>query len=210
MTTKYEEMAKDEDMVRRMEDYAVALCNTIDRNTVLFFPSYMMMDRFISDGVTSRILKKIHIEKKGMPQSDLMDAVQEFKESSEKGAVLFAVMGGRISEGIDFPDKELEVAIIAGIPYPRPTARQRAFLHYYEIKFGNGWEYTVKVPATRKLMQAIGRLIRTETDIGIAVIMDKRAQQFSDRLEVEMTDLPVNEVLHFFNQHDTTHIKIIK
>ena len=92
-------------------------------------------------------------------------------------------MGGRISEGIDFPDKELQVALLAGIPFPKPTAKQRALLHYYEMKFGKGWEYTVKVPASRKMLQAIGRLIRNETDVGVAFILDKRAKQFDDRIE---------------------------
>jgi DNA excision repair protein ERCC-2 len=159
------------------------------------------MDRFIGDGILNRIRRKVHVEKRGMAQNDLMDEVVKFKGSSEEGAVLFAVMGGRISEGIDFPDRELEAAIVAGIPYPKPTAKQRALLHYYEVKFGRGWEYTVKAPVTRKLLQAIGRLIRTETDVGVAVILDRRANQFSDRLEVTSTEFVVNEVLNFFVRH---------
>jgi len=200
VTTKYEEMIKDEEMVQRMEDYTVALCNVLDRNIVVFFPSYMLMDRFLQDGILNRIHKKVHLERRGMSQSDLMNIVDEFKESAGEGAVLFAVMGGRISEGIDFPEQELEAAILAGIPYPKPTAKQRALLHYYEIKFGKGWEYTVKAPATRKLLQSIGRLIRTETDVGAAIILDRRANQFSDSIPVVMSEYPVNDVLNFFKE----------
>jgi DNA excision repair protein ERCC-2 len=109
-------------------------------------------------------------------------------------------MGGRISEGMDFPDKELEVAIIAGIPYPKPTAKQRALLHYYEMKFGKGWDYTVKAPVGRKMLQAIGRLIRTEKDVGAAIVLDRRAKQFSDRFDsVESDNLP-SDLLHFFRE----------
>lgn len=197
VTTKYEEMIKDEEMVRRMEDHTVALCNVLDRNTVVFFPSYQLMDRFLQDGILNRIRRKVHLERRGMPQCDLMDAVEQFKASGE-GAVLFAVMGGRVSEGVDFPDRELEAAILAGIPYPKPTAKQRALLHYYEVKFGRGWEYTVKAPVTRKLLQAIGRLIRTETDVGVAVILDRRANQFSDRFPSYSSEHVVNDVLNFF------------
>jgi len=111
-------------------------------------------------------------------------------------------MGGRISEGIDFPDKELEMAIIVGIPFPKPTAKHRALLHYYEMKFGKGWEYTVKVPAARKMMQAIGRLIRNENDIGAAVILDKRAKQFADRIDLKDSQSVQNDVLNFFRGHD--------
>jgi DNA excision repair protein ERCC-2 len=197
VTTRYEDIIKDEGIIPKMEDHTVALCNTLDRHIVVFFPSYQLMDRFLQDGVLRRIRRKVHMERRGMPQTELMAEVEKFKSSSE-GAVLFAVMGGRVSEGVDFPDRELEVAVIEGIPYPKPTAKQRALLHYYEIKFGRGWEYTVKAPVTRKLLQAVGRLIRTETDVGAAVILDRRAQQFADRLEMSATEAPVNDVLKFF------------
>jgi DNA excision repair protein ERCC-2 len=87
-------------------------------------------------------------------------------------------MGGRISEGMDFPAEQLEIAVIVGIPYPKPTARQRGLQRYYDIKFNKGWEYTVEAPTARKLLQSIGRLIRDENDKGVAVILDRRATRF--------------------------------
>ena len=116
-----------------------------------------------------------------MSQSELMDLVTDFKSCGNgdgDGAALFSVMGGRISEGMDFPAEQLEIAVIIGIPYPKPTARQRGLQRYYDLKFGKGWEYTVQAPAARKLLQAIGRLIRNECDRGVAVILDKRAPRF--------------------------------
>ena len=201
VTTKFEEMALDEEILERMIEHTVGLCNAIDRNTVVFFQSYSLMDRFLQDGVVLRIRKPVLMEERGMPQAELMGTVSRFKQTSLRGSVLFAVMGGRISEGIDFPDKELEMAIIVGIPFPKPTAKQRALLHYYEMKFGRGWEYTVKVPAARKMMQAIGRLIRNENDIGAAVILDKRAKQFADRIDLKDSQSVQNDVLNFFKGH---------
>jgi DNA excision repair protein ERCC-2 len=200
VTTKYEEMAQDDTIVPRMEDLVVVCCNALDRNTVVFFPSYALMDRFISDGVLARIRKKVHLEERGMPQAELMSTVQSFKKATLLGQVLFAVMGGRISEGIDFPDRELQVALLAGIPFPKPTAKQRALLHYYEMKFGRGWEYTVKVPASRKMLQSIGRLIRTEKDVGAALILDKRARQFADRMDLVVAEVIPNDLLAFFKE----------
>ncbi|QLH74743.1 MAG: ATP-dependent DNA helicase [Methanomassiliicoccales archaeon] len=198
VTTKYEEMAQDDGMITRMEDHVVAICNVMSRNTVVFFPSYSMMDRFIADRTLARIKRKVHVEEKGMAQTDLMEVVSRFKGQRDEGAVLFAVMGGRISEGIDFPDKDLQVAVLVGVPYPKPTAKQRALMHFYETKFRKGWEYTVKAPTYRKMAQAIGRLIRTETDIGAAVILDRRAKQFADRMDMRAVEAPVNELVRFF------------
>lgn len=201
-TTKYEELTQDRTMIARLEAYVASLCNLLDRNTVVFFPSHSLVDQFLSDGMLLRIRRKVHIEERGMPQSELMETVAKFRKGGPKGAVLFAVMGGRISEGLDFPDRELELAVVAGVPYPKPTAKQRALLHYYEMKFGKGWQYTVKAPACRKMLQAIGRLIRTETDVGVAVILDRRAKQFSDRIELtESKDLS-SDVLAFFRERE--------
>jgi DNA excision repair protein ERCC-2 len=109
-------------------------------------------------------------------------------------------MGGRVSAGIDFPDRELEVAVIVGIPYPRPTAKQKALQYYYDIKFGKGWDYTVKAPTARRMLQSIGRLIRSEHDRGVAVILDRRALQFKEYLPglKETTD-PAEDVRDFWS-----------
>lgn len=198
VSTRYEEISRGDEMMGRLEDYVTLICNTLSRNTVVFFPSFSMMERFVSDGVARRIRRKVHREERGMSQMDLMDAVEEFRNSRGEGGVLFAVMGGRISEGLDFPDRDLEAALIVGVPYPKPTAKQRSLLHYYELKFGRGWDYTVKAPAFRKMLQAIGRLIRKEDDIGLAVILDRRAEQFSTTLEMRASDSIVGDAQAFF------------
>jgi DNA excision repair protein ERCC-2 len=200
VSTKYEEMQSSPEMVQVMEDHVVQVCNGVKRNTVVFFPSYSLMDRFLEDGVSRRISRKVYLEERGMPQLELMDVVTRFKKLEENGQVLFAVMGGRISEGIDFPEDELELAIVVGIPYPRPTAKQRALMHYYELKFRRGWDYTVKGPAIRKMQQSIGRLIRTERDVGAALVLDRRITQFADRLDLVATERPLQDIQAFFRE----------
>jgi len=109
-------------------------------------------------------------------------------------------MGGRISEGMDFPGKDLELVLLVGIPYPRPTSRQKALLNYYDKKFNKGWEYTVQAPATRKLLQSIGRLIRCEDDKGAAVILDNRSKHFKEHLDDLTVSNDVNDSLVQFFQ----------
>jgi len=110
-------------------------------------------------------------------------------------------MGGRISEGMDFPAEQLEIAVIVGIPYPKPTARQRGLQNYYDVKFGKGWEYTVQAPAARKMLQAIGRLIRNENDRGVAVILDKRAPRFHQYIkEMQESKELLSDMNRFMNQ----------
>ncbi len=70
------------------------------------------------------------------------------------------------------------MVVVVGIPYPKPTAGLKALEDYYDWKFQRGWEYAVHAPATRRLLQSIGRLIRSEKDRGIAIILDRRAVYF--------------------------------
>jgi DNA excision repair protein ERCC-2 len=113
--------------------------------------------------------------------------------------VFFCVTGGRISEGMDFPDKSLELEVILGIPYPRPTARLRALDHYYTIRFGDGYRFVSQIPAVRKLRQTVGRLIRSETDRGVAVILDRRVAGLKG-FESKPSADPVLDVAIFFNK----------
>ncbi|MEM2899814.1 MAG: ATP-dependent DNA helicase, partial [Thermoplasmata archaeon] len=199
VTTKYEDISKDDAIIPKMESYVEKICQNFERNTAVFFPSFSLMQRFLDDGIDKRIKRTLFVETRSLIQDELMEIVKNFKISGlGKSAVLFSVVGGRISEGIDFPDKELEIALIVGIPYPKPTAKQKALQYYYDLKFGKGWEYTVKAPTTRRLLQTIGRLIRNETDRGLAVILDRRATQFEAWINLRETKDPCKEIAVFF------------
>src|SRR5208282_639424 len=89
------------------------------------------------------------------------------------------VAGGRLAEGIDYPDEELEAVVMVGIPYPKPTAKRTALRQFLDATTGRGWEYTVEAPAARAIVQACGRMIRSENDRGLAIILDKRAPTFA-------------------------------
>jgi DNA excision repair protein ERCC-2 len=183
VTTRYEEWTKYPELVSRLGEHIVAITNKFDRNAVVFFPSFNILTEFIEAGLKARIKRSVYVEEQHLSQPELMETVMKFKESSEMGNVLFAVVGGRIGEGIDFPARELEIAVLVGIPYPKPTAKQRALRYYFDMKFKKGWEYTVKAPAIRRLLQSIGRLIRNESDVGCAVILDRRAVHFKEYFE---------------------------
>lgn len=203
VTSKYEDFSRDRKNLSRMKGYICDIVREIDRNTAVFFPSHNLLKMFVDSGLLTDLGRACFVEEKGMPQDELMELVSGFKRSPD-AALLLAVSGGRISEGIDFPDSELEAVVLAGIPYPKPSARTRALQHYYEIKFGKGWEYVVKAPTTRKMLQAIGRLIRSESDRGVAVILDKRAVHFSRSISVGVTRAPAMEMKSFFESKQET------
>jgi len=204
VTTKYDEINKDEKIFTRMQNYVTNICNTFPKNTIVFFPSFNIMSMFKNQIDLDNINRGIYFEEQEMSQTALMELVSDFKEhgnQNEGGATLFSVIGGRISEGMDFPAEQLEIAVIVGIPYPKPTARQRGLQRYYDIKFGKGWEYTVEAPTARKLLQSIGRLIRDENDRGVAVILDRRAPRFKKYInEIEESKKLIEDIKLFIDK----------
>lgn len=200
VTTRYEIISRDAGMVALIAERVVDICRAARRNTIVFLPSYNLLDSLLSQGIEGRIGQRVLIESRDMGQADLMRSVERFK--SERGSVFLSVIGGRISEGLDFPDETLEMVVIVGIPYPRPTAKQRALVNYYDILYRKGWDYAVRNPAVRRLLQASGRMIRSATDRGIAVILDKRLANFREVDAEAVRDAPA-AVAAFFGEADS-------
>lgn len=199
VTTKHDDLAIDPEMFGKIEDEVVKIVNSVKRNTAIFFPSYKMIDAFIRDGVLEKLGRETFFEKQGMSQIELMDTVNAFRFS--EGAVLFAVCGGRISEGLDFPSRDLELVVMIGIPYPYPTLKRGALIRYCDLRFGNGWDHAVKSPTVRKMRQARGRLIRSETDRGVCVVLDRRVSTLGG-YDAELSENPVDDVRKFFSRFE--------
>ncbi len=199
VTTKYEDIERDKGMIDSIAGHISGILSTVPRSTIVFYPSYALMQRLSSKTADATTGRAVYSESRGMDQADLMESVRGFK-AAPGSSVMHAISGGRVSEGIDFPGEEIEVAIVAGIPYPKPTAKQRALQHFCEVRFGRGWEHAVQAPTARKVQQAIGRLIRSETDRGVAVILDKRAVHFKEPLGAHRSEDPAGDILRFFSR----------
>ena len=196
VTTRHKDLQLDPENIGRIKDYIIEIINGIGRNSAVFFPSYELMEKFVSIGTADEIEGNIYMEVRGMSQYDLMETVNSFR--AESGASLFAVTGGRISEGLDFPSTDLEVALIVGLPYPRPSFKKEALIRYCDYRYGNGWNQVVKSPMVRKMRQARGRLIRSETDRGVAIILDSRISQIYNFNAIP-SDMILQDCLDFFD-----------
>lgn len=199
VTTKYEELAIDKAIIPKMEEYLIQLSGAFQRNIAFFFPSFRLLDLFLKDGLQFGINKRCYVEEQGMNQSEVMNLVEGFKSGIGEGAVMLSVVGGRLSEGMDYPAEQMEILVMVGIPYPKPTAKQRSLEIFYDRKFGKGWDYAVKAPTTRRLLQTIGRLIRDENDRGVAVILDRRADHFKSYLpDLKQSQDVIKDCENFF------------
>ncbi len=102
--------------------------------------------------------------------------IREFKTHGDLGgATLLGVMGGRNSEGQDFPGKEMSSVCIVGVPFAPWNVRMKLEINYYEQTFPRkGRLYAYTIPAMRRAGQAAGRVIRSLKDRGIIIFMDER------------------------------------
>ena len=181
VTTRFEELRNDPRAIGRLADRLVEVLQCLPVKTAVFFPSFDLLQKVLEAGLQSQLPGNVFIEYSKVPMGDLWRSIEGWKKDPE-GTVLIGVAGGRLSEGIDYPDEELEAVVLVGIPYPRPTAKREALRSYLDAKTGKGWEYTVEAPAQRAILQACGRMIRSENDRGIAIILDRRAPSFAQQL----------------------------
>ncbi len=181
VTTRFEELRADPRAIQRLADRLVEVLQALPVKTAVFFPSFDLLQKVLESGLQSQLPGNVFIEYSKMPTGDLWRSIEGWKKDPE-GTVLLGVAGGRLAEGIDYPDEELEAVVLVGIPYPRPTAKREALRRFLDETTGRGWQYTVEAPAQRAILQACGRMIRSEHDRGIAIILDRRAPAFAEAL----------------------------
>ncbi|CAB3804498.1 3'-5' exonuclease DinG [Paraburkholderia caffeinitolerans] len=111
-------------------------------------------------------------------QSRTMDEAQQqaFVARFVEGGcgIGFAVLGGAFGEGIDLPGTRLIGSFIATLGMPQVNPVNEAMRERMETLYGAGFDYTYLIPGLRKVVQAAGRVIRTERDSGVVHLLDDR------------------------------------
>ena len=155
------------------------ICEVVENtpaNAGIFAASFDVLNALIYEGLDKALSKPLFHEKRGMTSKANEQLVSEFKTCAKKnGAVFLGVLGGRTSEGVDFPGDLMNSVMVVGVPYAEPTSRVKAQIDYYEKRFPSfGREYGYVLPAMKKASQAAGRTIRTLEDRGAIVFLDYR------------------------------------
>jgi len=181
VTTDPEELREDARSIPRIADRVARVLEALPVKTAVFFPTFELMRQVLEAGLQSQLPSNPFVEYARLPTSDLWRSVEGWK-SDPHSSVLLGVAGGRLAEGIDRPDEELGAVVLVGIPYPKLTAKRRALGEFLDRSVGHGAEYTSRAPAERAIRQAFGRMIRSEDDRGLVIILDRRAPSFAEVL----------------------------
>ena len=169
-TTKYTQRSAEQ--FKNIGEIASEVIGKVQGNTIVFFPSFEMMENIAPHIGTGRQILR---QDREMSSQDREKLIHNFKLLGQSfGGVLLAVSGGSIAEGVDFPGEGLSCAIVVGIPFAKVSIFSDALIRYYDQKFRKGWEYAYNAPAISKAVQAAGRVIRSETDRGVCIFLDER------------------------------------
>ncbi len=144
-------------------------------NYLVFFPSHEYLEQVLAAFESLEVSDvKVLKQERVMDEEMREQFLAAFVENPDKSLVGFCVLGGIFGEGIDLTDTRLIGALIVGVGLPQVNPLTEARREYFSKQFDLGYEYAYVYPGFNKVMQAVGRVIRTETDQGVVTLVDDR------------------------------------
>ncbi len=147
-------------------------------NYMIFFPSYAYL-RQAMDALIPLLPDTVRL---AVQDRDMDDAARAaflagFRPDPQETVAGVCVLGGAFSEGIDLPGDLMTGAAVVGTGVPQINPQNDALRDVYEERFGGGYAYAYLYPGLSKVLQAAGRVIRSETDRGAVLLIDSRWQE---------------------------------
>ena len=176
VSTRYTVRGKE--AYQRFACYIVRMAEQRKGNYMAFFPSYRFLEEvhlwFQEYGADSA---ESICQLPSMDERQREEFLREFDRDREKSLVAFCVMGGIFSEGIDLTDDRLIGAVIAGTGLPQVCTEREILKQYFDAERMRGFDYAYLYPGMNKVLQSAGRVIRTERDKGVILLLDERFQE---------------------------------
>lgn len=178
VSTKYTKRGKR--MYERYAQYLVEVVSVKKGNYIAFFPSYKFMaevyEEFLSVLEEKSMIDQIDyvMQSQYMSEEAREIFLENFEEQRDKSFIGFCVMGGIFSEGIDLTEDKLIGAIIVGTGLPQVCRERELLRQYFDSKGLRGFDYAYLYPGMNKVLQSAGRVIRTDEDRGVVLLLDDR------------------------------------
>jgi len=162
---------------RSFEAISEIICATISSrkgNYLVYFPSYRYLasvrEIFASRHPEFRTLEQLP----GMSEDARDEFLRAFSADNVETLVGFVVMGGIFGEGIDLRGERLVGSLVIGVGLPQICLERDLIRDFFERKSGTGFEFAYRYPGMNRVLQAAGRVIRTEKDRGVVLLVDER------------------------------------
>ncbi|KAF9138285.1 hypothetical protein BGX30_009305 [Mortierella sp. GBA39] len=146
-------------------------------NYMVFFPSYQYMRMVVEPFAELHPEVGIIVQDTGMAEEERERFLAAFQADNADTLVGFAVLGGIFSEGIDLQGDRLGGVVVVGVGLPQLGFERNLIRDYFNENGKSGYDYAYVFPGMNKVLQAGGRLIRSEQDTGVLVLVDDRFLQ---------------------------------
>lgn len=168
---------RGERMYQRIAAYIASAATARKGNYLVFFPSYRFMEDVYEMFSEMRCDADVIRQSQSMGEEEREGFLEEFRTGRERSLIGFCVMGGIFSEGIDLAADRLIGAVIVGPGIPQVCNDREIIKGYFDKKEMQGFDYAYLFPGMNKVLQSAGRVIRTETDKGLILLLDDRFLQ---------------------------------
>ena len=143
-------------------------------NYLVFFPSYKYMNEVLSEFEKKYPKVKTFVQMGNMTYSEKEAFLDNFKDDTGILRLGFCVLGGSFSEGVDLPGTRLIGTVIVGVGLPGISNERNIMKEYFDRTREGGYDYAYTYPGMNRVLQAAGRVIRTDDDRGVVVLLDDR------------------------------------
>jgi len=196
------------------------MASSVDGNSLALFPSYAFL-REVSDRLPI-LSKNVMTQRNDMTdyeRSAILDVLRDRRKS--EGTLVLAVSGGMYAEGIDYQGEMLSGVFVVGPALPTVSFEQELLKRYYDDQYGCGFEYAYLIPGMTRVVQSAGRVIRSESDIGVIALLCKRftmesytryfpADWYDDSPRELVTKKPGDEIRSFFEAKRTPQLRLLR
>jgi DNA excision repair protein ERCC-2 len=178
-------------------------------NGLVLFPSYQFLEQVA--GKMPPIRACLIVQRPNLAEREREEIFKSLATAPRGGVLLFAVLGGMYAEGVDFPGELLSAVFIVSPGLPQVSFEREILRRYFDDTEQAGFEYAYLQPGMTRVVQAAGRLIRSETDRGVIALLCQRFLQepyashlprdWYDRSPLELIARnPATEVQGFFGK----------
>ncbi|WP_404941344.1 ATP-dependent DNA helicase [Pseudomonas danubii] len=141
-------------------------------NYLAFFSSFDYLQQVAELLAREHPQIPLWLQSRGMDEASRLGFLQQFR--AEGQGIGFAVLGGAFGEGIDLPGSKLIGAFVATLGLPQLNPLNEQMKQRMARLFGSGYDYTYLYPGLQKVVQAAGRVIRSQADRGVLMLIDDR------------------------------------
>ncbi|MFQ5740750.1 MAG: ATP-dependent DNA helicase, partial [Acidobacteriota bacterium] len=150
-------------------------------NYLFFFPSYLYLAMVHQHFCRPSPPAEIIMQTPAMAEEEREAFLEKFSEQQKGTCVGFSVMGGVFGEGIDLVGERLTGAVVVGVGLPGICPERELIADHFQQQEGKGFDYSYRYPGIQRVLQAAGRVIRSENDRGAVLLIGDRFSRFSYR-----------------------------